>query len=170
MALSGQGVIDNYNMMYDLKHHRGYYMTGGHKLVTEMQRFQKVRDARALLYQLKRAKYVKAKKIGDRIIVNLTATGLATTLADSLRQSAKSQKGDTVVIFDIPETQRTARLQLRQLLKNGGFTKLQQSVWFSRADNYDLLVKFIKDMKLKPWVNVFRATDFWQRPNRHFFK
>jgi len=48
MALSGQGVIDYYNMTYDLKHHRKYYLAGGHELVKEMERLRKVPDAKTL--------------------------------------------------------------------------------------------------------------------------
>jgi len=170
MAASGQTAIDYYNLIYDLKYHRQDYLAGGHKLVKEMERLRELRQAEAALYQLRRSKYIKAKKIGDKMIVHLTAKGLTLTLADSLRRSPKKSTGYTVVIFDIPENVRLARDHWRWLLKQGGFTKLQQSVWCSQRDVYDLITKFAKKYRLEKWVNVFQATDFWQRPNRHSFK
>lgn len=161
LATTGQATIDFSTMLYDLKYHRGAYVRGGHALVKEYQRFSREREARLVLGQLKRANYVKAQRIGNRLMVSLTTKGRAASLAGQLK--AASPRGDklvTVVIFDIPESQNQARRQFRLLLRQGGFTKLQQSVWVSRADTYYLLARFIKQVKLQRWVNIFHAKNF----------
>jgi len=165
LSSTGKVAIDFYTLLYDLKFHRGDYVRGGHALVKEYQRFNKQREAKVALQQLKRAKYIQAQKIGNRLMVSLTAKGRAATLSAQLK--AAQPRGDklaTVVIFDIPESQNNARRQLRLLLRQSGFTKLQQSVWQSKGDTYHLLAEFIKQVKLERWINVFRAKDFLNRP------
>lgn len=89
---------------------------------------------------------------------------MAATLAIKLKQTPRSVRGYTVVIFDIPQSENTARRQLRLLLRQGGFYKLQQSVWASSNDNYELLADFIKHLKLQQWVNLFRGSNFLYLP------
>lgn len=64
--------------------------------------------------------------------LTLTAKG-ALALEDlSFRQLKQYKKWDKkwrVVIFDIPESKRPARDQIRRLVKDLGFLKLQISVW-----------------------------------------
>jgi DNA-binding transcriptional regulator PaaX len=138
---------------------------GGQAYVAELKALRHQQTLRQTLAQLRRAKYLKAQRIGKRLLISLTAKGMGTTLAYRLRQAKPDAAGfSTVVIFDIPVAQNWARKQFRLLLKQGGFTKLQQSVWVSRADTYDMVTAFIKQIKLQQWVNVFRAKDFLHRP------
>ncbi len=148
--------------------HQGYgsaWLRGGQSYVAELKQLQSQQTLQRTLWQLRRAKYLTARRIGQRLLISLTTKGTATTLAHRLRQAKPNTAGfSTVVIFDIPESQSWARKQFRLLLKQGGFTKLQQSVWVSRSDTYDTVVAFIKQVKLREWVNVFRAKDFFHWP------
>ena len=162
IAEVGQAGVDFYTMLYDLKYHRGWYRQGGHGNVLEMKRLYEKKYAQQALDQLKRSNFVKTNRLGKKLMVTLTKKGVEHTLITKLRQSPKSNHGYTVVIFDIPQSQNQARRQFRWLLKQGGFKKLQQSVWVSEADNHRLLSEFIENMKLESWINVFYGTNFFK--------
>ncbi|HAO81139.1 MAG TPA: CRISPR-associated endonuclease Cas2 [Candidatus Veblenbacteria bacterium] len=161
LASTGQASIDFYTLLYDMRYHRRAYIAGGHALVKEYQRLEKEHAVKEALRQLKRRHYIKTQKVGKRLMVTLTQKGSMATLAVNLQRAAmRSDKLYTVVVFDVPQSQNTVRRQLRLLLRQGGFIKLQQSVWMSKTDTYELIAQFIKQVKLEPWVNVFRARDF----------
>ena len=164
LAGTGKPAIDFYSMLYDMRHYHGAYLRGGHASVQELKRLRREQDAKRALRQLQYAKYVKARRIGKRLEISLTQKGLAVTLALQLKQAAKSKLGYTVVIFDVPQSENAARRQLRLLLRQGGFTKLQQSVWISQKDVYRLLADFIKKVKLEQWVNIFYGSNLLHLP------
>lgn len=163
---TGRITVDFYVLLHDLKFHRGNYLRGGHALVKEYQRLNHTAAARRALTQLRHTRYLTAQKIGQRLVVTLTAKGLAATLAAQLRHTPpRSDKLYTVVVFDVPQSQDAARRQFRWLLRQGGFAKLQQSVWVSSHDVYELVAQFITQAKLKSWVNIFQAKNFFKPPN-----
>ncbi len=142
------------------------FRRGGSGYVAELKRYQRERDLGATLRQLQYRRYVAAKKVGRRLFISLTPKGRAATLIHRFKQAKPNARGYyTVVVFDVPVSQGAARKQLRLLLKQGGFKFLQQSVWVSRVDTYDAVVEFVRYVKLEPWVNVCRATDFLHPPS-----
>jgi DNA-binding transcriptional regulator PaaX len=62
-----------------------------------------------------------------------------------------------MVVFDIPERERTARRNLRLLLKELSFRQVQKSVWISNRDHRKYLVKEIKRLKLHPQVILYES-------------
>ncbi|MBI5733366.1 MAG: CRISPR-associated endonuclease Cas2 [Candidatus Kerfeldbacteria bacterium] len=167
LTQTGQAVIDFYTFLNDVRYHRGTYIRGGSDLVREIKKLQQDKEAKLALRHLREANYIKTKKMGNRLMVTLTAKGFAKSLNIKLRQAAPHpSKFYTVVIFDIPESENLSRRQFRLLLRQGGFIKLQQSVWISKNDTYQLIAGFIKKMKLEPWINIFRATDFLHIPKQ----
>jgi len=164
LVKAGGTAADFCTTMSDLRSYQSAYLLGGHTYVQELKRLKKERDVKRALYQLKHVKYVKARRIGKQLEVSLTEKGLAVTLASQLKQAPKRKHGLTVVVFDIPQTENEARRQFRLLLRQGGFVKLQQSVWVSQKDNYKLLVDFVKKIKLQPWINVFYGSNFLHQP------
>ena len=128
-------------------------------------RYQKI--LRQKIRELKRAKLIATRQAGRRLIISLTQKGITQTMAYRLRQAKQNKKGFyTIVIFDIPESQKHARAQFRLLLKAGGFIKLQQSVWISRGDTKKIIGNFIKRIKIEHWVNVFDSTNFLYLPDQ----
>lgn len=61
------------------------------------------------------------------------------------------------MVFDVPEDQRDARDALRAFLKECGFRQFQQSIWVSRNEVAPIILKFVKDAKLQPWVEVLEG-------------
>jgi CRISPR/Cas system-associated endoribonuclease Cas2 len=62
-----------------------------------------------------------------------------------------------LVIFDIPEVDRWKRRQLRALLKELRFTRIQQSVWETTYDHREYLKEEIKRLGLKDSLIVYEA-------------
>lgn len=62
-----------------------------------------------------------------------------------------------MVIFDIPEQQKHLRQQLRLLLRELKFVKIQQSVWGSDYDSRDILAQEIARLEIQHYVELFEA-------------
>jgi DNA-binding transcriptional regulator PaaX len=62
-----------------------------------------------------------------------------------------------MVVFDIPEDQSVKRQRLRRLLKELKFTQIQKSVWSSKYDYRDLLLKEIKEARAEEFVKLYEA-------------
>lgn len=62
-----------------------------------------------------------------------------------------------MVIFDIPEQQKRLRQQLRLLLCELKFVKIQQSVWASDYDSRDILTTEITRLKIQQYVEIYEA-------------
>jgi DNA-binding transcriptional regulator PaaX len=134
------------------------YRRGGHDYVMELKKLQKESNLKRVVRDLKKSQYIEAEKVGRRFILSLTKKGQAAALANRLKNANKHKPGlYTVIIFDVPVSHSSVRRQFRELLKQGGFTMLQRSVWISRADVYDLIAQYIKQFRLHSWVNMFRA-------------
>ncbi|MEK7496894.1 MAG: hypothetical protein AAB657_03245 [Patescibacteria group bacterium] len=161
---SGLAAVEFYVWTYNLK--RWQYHYESNREWRDYQKYVKNRNkSRKLLHNLKRSKYIKINKTGDKIIVSLTNKGKMAALKNSLLQTKKMSDKYTVVIFDIPEIARLARVLFRKLLKEASFKKLQQSVWISNGDARDIMIKFIKEQKIDKWVNVFYATNLFKNLN-----
>ena len=153
---TGKTVIDFTEFSNNLQQYQRMLMGGSLKQVAEFKKFKQRAYLRKILHNLKRARYVEARRIGKKLLISLNDKSKIELFVNKLK-GAKLYPNNfyTVVVFDIPETERTARHQFRQLLRLGNFKLLQQSVWISKLDNYDLIAQFTKQHKIKPWVNVF---------------
>ena len=128
-------------------------------------RLKREAATRAALYNLRRHGYLRAQKIGRRLAVTLTTKGQHALLINQLQRAKPNSAGfTTVVIFDIPEDQRLVRRALRWFLRQGGFRKLQQSVWVHQGDVYKPVAEFVRSAKAQRWVNVFHGRDFMASP------
>ncbi|MEK7496596.1 MAG: hypothetical protein AAB657_01690 [Patescibacteria group bacterium] len=161
---SGLAAVEFYNWTNNFKHW-GYHYESNREWKDYLKYFKNKKKTRNLLYSLNRRKYIKINKTGDKVIISLTDKGKMAALKNSLLQTKKMSDKYTVVIFDIPETARLARVLFRKLLKEASFKKLQQSVWISNGDARDIMIKFIKEQKIDKWVNVFYATDLFKKLN-----
>lgn len=158
---TGEIAVDFYYIAHDAKYHRVAFARGGHDLVVELKRLNKLKNKKRklsrTLYQLKKSKYIDVNKVGDRLMVNLTDKGRISILLSRLNNVSLCKKHYVVVIFDIPETKNVIRRHFRQILKSAGFIKLQQSVWISKKDVYKILNEFVEYLGIKSWVKIFYA-------------
>ncbi|MBI5733881.1 MAG: hypothetical protein HY973_02970 [Candidatus Kerfeldbacteria bacterium] len=162
---TGKEIINFIEFSNDIRHYQSIFRTGGYEAVQEFKKLQQVNQLKKTINNLKHSNLIKTKKIGKKLIISLTDKGKISSLSLQLRQAERHHnKLYTIVIFDIPETQRLARRHFRLLLRQGEFKKLQQSVWVSPRDNFQLLTNFIKRHQLNKWVNVFYGQNFFLLP------
>ncbi|MDP3986535.1 MAG: hypothetical protein Q8P77_03880 [Candidatus Veblenbacteria bacterium] len=162
---AGQLAIDSLTALYDIRRWGSKYVLGGRAYVRELDRFKDKERLRRAYRSLKRHGYLTERKTAAHSLVAVTNKGKAAILRQQLRQAPVLPKGEyTVVIFDIPETQRLSRRQFRLLLRQSDFIKLQQSVWVSNHDVRGEIANFIKQVKLERWVNVYYGREFLIHP------
>jgi DNA-binding transcriptional regulator PaaX len=65
--------------------------------------------------------------------------------------------GWLMVTFDVPETRRAQRDQLRYYLKLNNYKTLQKSVWYTSDDRVDEIKEVISELKLGQHVCLFIA-------------
>lgn len=65
--------------------------------------------------------------------------------------------GQLMVIFDIPEDSAELRRKFRLLLRQLGFTQIQQSVWMSGFNHKQIIIDSIKDLGLDGWVQLYES-------------
>ena len=94
-------------------------------------------------------------------IWNITARGL-----NRLRikpphslKLANSRPKNMIVVFDIPEVKKAARVWLRTELAALGFTMLQKSVWFGPAPLPPKLIKTLQDLGILNCLKFFKAEE-----------
>lgn len=62
-----------------------------------------------------------------------------------------------MVVFDIPEAERSKRRILRNYLKHRGFTQVQRSVWISKMDYKSELKQLVDDLMINDCVEIFES-------------
>ncbi len=123
---------------------------------------------RKFLYKLKRDGLIEEKKMEGKRMIILTKKGRE-KYKKSLNRENKyiittrrykkilSQR-NIIVIFDIPEYQKSKRSWLRWALKDLGFLLVQKSVWIGKNKIPDEFIDDLQKMELIPYVQIFEVT------------
>ncbi len=125
----------------------------------ELEAIHTQADLKRRLRELQRQRYITSRKIGKRIELRLTNQGQLATRLQALSLKKNGGMVATIIIFDVPETERAIRRELRQLLKQVKFKRLQQSAWVRSADVYAEARDLVSYLKVSRWVIVVRTTD-----------
>jgi len=108
---------------------------------------------------LEKKRYIKTRRIGDRLEVCLTADGKARILRDRLA-AIRTRLGSGwiwLVVFDFPESERIRRDQWRRFLKWLGMKYLQKSVWYTDRDIGREISEMVRRGGFGEWVQVLLA-------------
>lgn len=121
------------------------------------------RKAREHLRYLARQKLIETRKIGEKLMVRLTAKGSQQILRDKIRcTTSKSRDGMCVVVFDVPESERRVRDTLRWILQECGFSMIQKSVWATDKDVLNELCALLQGADLQQWVRIMIGNEIRQ--------
>lgn len=117
------------------------------------------RDWKLILRRLKEHKLIVDRKRSNKIMIRITDDGRMRALRKELnsRKDHYPVGKGCVVLYDVPETQRSARDMIRSFLIECGFRMFQQSVWVCRKDVAAIVARFVRRNKLIPWVQVIEA-------------
>ena len=140
---------------YDLYHFQSAYMQGGRDKLKQLKKDLDDKRIRQAIYDLRRRRYLAIKKQGGRLILSLTNKGKLVILKKRLQQTPVDSHVATLVVFDIPESQRRGRDQFRWWLKDCGFKMVQRSVWIINRNVTQPLAKVVKQLKLSAWIRIF---------------
>lgn len=135
--------------------HQTRFTLGGIEEYQRWKHYENWKEEQERIRDLKRRKWIEARKAGDRLMIRLTEKGGRQVLRDQLFMTKKScLNGLCLVVFDIPESERRVRNFFRRFLRECEFTMLQRSIWFSEKDVSVLLLEFVQQHKLTPWVHI----------------
>lgn len=93
----------------------------------------------------------------NKIILKLTEAGREFLLISKEDNEIEWDGKWRIVVFDIPEKQRTIRNILRSRLKMWGFSPWQQSVWASKKNITKKLRNLVKELDITNWVLVIES-------------
>ena len=127
------------------------------------------------LYLLKKRKIINVRKSGGKTIVELTEKGKKKKLQYDLDNLIipKREKWDErwrFLMFDIPESKKSAREALREKLKELGFFQFQKSVWiypYPCAEEIDFISEVFA---VAPYINLLTVRLEEDEPLRLKFK
>ncbi len=133
---------------------------------------QREYEEREWLRDLKRRKLIETKRMGEKLMVRLTARGWQQALRDRIKCTRKKcNAGVCFVIFDVPESERRVRDTLRAVLSDCGFTMVQKSVWMTRKDVLEPLCALLQGANLQQWVRIMVGSEVKQLlPKRIFIR
>ena len=137
------------SLSYRSAWHWEYYQVKEQELKNKKER-RRLYDQ---IYHLENFGYVNKKGFTKKGVLRLLK-------AKVNQQTEKNKRWDgrwRIIIFDIPEKRRVARDNLRMVLKNLGFIKLQNSVWISPDNYFNLLQETVREYKIAPYVILIEA-------------
>src|SRR3989338_4388384 len=113
-----------------------------------------------ILYKLKMRGAVRLVKEGKESLAVLTPHGILEVLLIKAQAKTKDQERWDgkwrMVIFDIPERNRDRRNLLRDLLKQNGFYRLQESVFVHPYSLHRAVVDYLKATNLIRYIRFAR--------------
>ena len=114
---------------------------------------------RQAVQRLKRQKFIKMRKEGERVIHELTNDGKIKIMKTVIICGRDYYIDDQVclVSFDFPEAASEARKIFRRFLKSAGFKFVQGSVWSSRKSVAPILKDLVSRLGIKRWVEIYEA-------------
>ncbi|MEA3272639.1 MAG: CRISPR-associated endonuclease Cas2, partial [Patescibacteria group bacterium] len=122
------------------------------------------------LRRLKNQRFLKERKRGERLELCLTEKGRKAALRHQILNCDTILKDKFyVVVFDIPERERSTRDFFRKFLKEAGFVYLQQSVWVTQKEILNSLTELISDAKAEKWIKIITASaisNFLSKPEQ----
>lgn len=118
------------------------------------QRFNK------LIYYLKKNNFIKVKNLQGNEAVLLTKKGKDKAMKASFkivnsRQKKRKDGKWIMIIFDIPQRQKSQRTLLRSVLINLGYKLFQQSVWVTPFDVFDQTERSLQFYCIDKYIRIF---------------
>ncbi|MDO8676658.1 MAG: CRISPR-associated endonuclease Cas2 [Candidatus Azambacteria bacterium] len=127
------------------------------QLPRDLRKYKEIQLRRALHRLKKQSRIEYIKEDDDNIVVRITKDGrdfLEKINFDTIILERPNiwDKKWRLVIFDVPEKEKSAREALREKLKDLGMKKLQHSIW---------ITPFSCEKEIKLIKTVFNLSDYW---------
>ena len=125
------------------------------------ERFREQQQVKRAIYELRKRKFITAKRQGEKLMYTLTAKGSNELFLAKIQSRIKNKNNQKfcVISYDIPVAANDVRWALKRFLRLAGFEKLQRSVWYTDQDIFDDTQMYIKNLKAENWIRVIKASD-----------
>ncbi len=116
---------------------------------------------RSSVYKLYKRGWIKFVNKDAQRFIKLTGKGqLRALLAKAKHPLPQKWDGKwRMIIFDIPEEAKELRNQLRNLLKENDFFKLQASVYVNPYSLNREAIKYLQETKLLPYIRILKIEE-----------
>ncbi|MDO8576754.1 MAG: hypothetical protein Q7R82_00245 [Candidatus Daviesbacteria bacterium] len=151
VLLALEKAVDGYIRLEDFAYHHYRYHYG-------IPELKKASLAQALK-RLREKGFIEkvVEKDEGKIILKLTETGRDYLYLSKSEDEIEWDGKWRIVVFDIPEKQKSIRNILRSRLKLWGFKPWQKSVWASKKNITGKLRRLIKELEVDDWVLVIES-------------
>lgn len=131
------------------------------RIKTKQEKKHERRLRQQALRRLQQQGYIRAAKLAEKIMIELTEKGWRAKLVREMmtKRKALPKKQCCLVSFDIPESVSPVRDLLRSVLRSCDFELVHKSVWRSRYDVVDELRAFVKQTKSEAWIKIYIANE-----------
>ena len=125
----------------------------------EGKRLHEEKMKRQAIKRLAEQKFIKMRKEGERVVLELTEDGKIQALKILIANCHNRFYDGRIclVSFDIPEAAESARKAFRRFLKSVGFKYVQGSVWSIKKDVFKEMRYMVGLLKIGRWVEVYIA-------------
>lgn len=145
-------------LFWNARRYQKAMATGGREYVAAIKHAEERKRIQTAIAQLKKEKFIEKKRISGKLFINLTNKGLIAAIRHKTTNDKKPPINEyCVVVFDIPESERKIRNFFRSFLKESGFKQLQQSVWYTKKDVSEDIIRLVRAADAEKWVRVIKA-------------
>jgi len=133
---------------------------------TELKEYLKEKEKLTkLLYKLKKEGFISEDKKKNKLFLTekgklkLKILRRRKLFEENKNKEDKKENKDVIVlIYDIPESERKKRNDLRIFLTLNGFSFIQRSVWIKQGKITEDFINYLKDINVFDYVQIFKIT------------
>ena len=156
-----QEIVESCGLFFSIGNNPTGYLRYGIDGMNRLQQARAHRYEKQILERLVAKKLIRIQETAKTLSVALTTAGESELFRLQVLHAPKCSEGTVcMVVFDIPESKKKLRKQLRDFLRYSGFEPLQKSVWISPFAAMDPLSKLFASKKVSRWVYVFCVQKF----------
>lgn len=151
-------LVDELDLLVTFGYRPTKVMKYGMEGVRRMRSARERKDRRDAMRRLCKQQLIVTEKIGKDLAVTLSEKGAMEYFRVRVCDSPFLPIGRVcMIVFDIPETERSKRKMFRDFLRYSGFHRLQQSVWVCHYDVFDAMQKILQIRGLAKWVSMYES-------------
>lgn len=135
-----------------------FYQLQKHKNLSAYEEREQRKRFNRFLYYLKQKGYIKVENLKDKKAIMLTKKGTLKAMEASFFSNKPLKRRDgkwIMLMFDIPQAHKKARILMRSVLYNLEYKMLQQSVWVCPYDISKKTEKLLQFHSLDSYVKIF---------------
>lgn len=153
-------LVDELDLLLTLGYQPAAVMKYGMAGIRERRDASKKKRERDILRRLKQTRLIEIEKRANEVRVALTHAGAKEYLRlKVLDADLYEDDRECLVVFDIPESKRALRKNLREFLRYAGFIPIQRSVWISKFNAGQAINELFQVKGSKSWMRIYEVRE-----------